>query len=128
MEGTSLARFDCAESNELRAASSIGDAPGYYARLIPEPECRGLPDLFVVAQLKPLSRALVQLISVSVSQLELDVFVIGFHRFGTYPKFLGDPARPKASASQRKDMQFAVGQVKNVGVCCRMLDHFVKDM
>ena len=63
----------------------------------------------MVAQAEPLSRTLVERISVAVSQLELDVFVISFHGFGADPELLRDPAGPEPGASQGKDMQLAVG-------------------
>ena len=63
----------------------------------------------MVAQAEPLSRTLVERISVAVSQLELDVFVIAFHRFRANAEFSRDPAGPEPGASQGKDMQLAVG-------------------
>ena len=70
-------------------------------------------------QLEPLSRATVKRVSVAVAQLELDVLVIGFNGFRTNPKFLRDPAGSEAGAVQRKHMQFAVGQVRYLRMCCR---------
>ena len=76
-------------------------------------------------QLEPLSRATVKRVSVAVAQLELDVLVIGFNGFGTNPKFLRDPARSEARAVQRKNMQFAVGQVRYLRMCCRTVNDLV---
>jgi len=64
-----------------------------------------------VIHLEPLSRATAKRVSVAVAQLELDVLVICFNGFRTNPEFLRDPARSEAGTAQRKDMQFAVGQV-----------------
>ena len=106
-----------AEISELRLGSSIGDRPRYFVLLIPDCVIGVFPELLTVAQFKPLPRALVERISVGVSQLELDVFVIGFHR----PEFLRDPARPEPGANQRKDMQLTVSQVRNVKIRCRVV-------
>jgi hypothetical protein len=42
----------------------------------------------MVVQFGPLLRTFVQRVSVGVSQLEFDMFVIGFHGLGTDPEFL----------------------------------------
>ena len=76
-------------------------------------------ELLTVVQLEPLSRATVKRASVAVAQLELDVLVISFHGFRADPQFLRDPARSETGAVQRKDMQFAVGQVRYLRMCCR---------
>jgi hypothetical protein len=79
----------------------------------------------MMVQLEPLARALVKRISIGISQLELDVFMIGFHRFWADPEFFCDPGGPEAGASQGKDMQLAVSQARSVGMCCRLLDDLV---
>ncbi len=61
-----------------------------------------------MAQGEPVPRALVERVSVRVSQLELDMFEIGFHGSRTDPESLRDPAGPKPGANQGKDMQLAV--------------------
>ena len=79
----------------------------------------------MVAQLEPLSRALVECIGIPVTQLELDMFVVGLHRSRTDPEFLRDPAGPEPGAAQGKDMQLAVGQVRGAKVRCRMIGQLV---
>ena len=53
----------------------------------------------MLAQAEPLSRTLVERVSVAVSQLELDVFVISLHGSRADPEFLRDPAGPEPGAS-----------------------------
>ena len=81
--------------------------------------------LLTVIQLKPLSRATAKRVSVAVAQLELDVLVIGFNGSRTNPEFLRDPAGSETGTAERKDMQFAVGQVRYLGMCCRPVDDLV---
>ena len=71
--------------------------------------------LLTVIQLKPLSRATAKRVSVAVAQFELDVLVIGFNGSRTNPEFLRDPAGSETGTAERKDMQFAVGQVRYLG-------------
>ena len=82
-----------------------GDCPGYFGHLIPDSAIGG-PSLksLVVAQGEPFARAAMQRLSVGVSQLELDMFLIGFHRFGADSEFLCDPAGAEPGATERKDM------------------------
>ena len=74
---------------------------------------------------EPLSRATAKRVSVAVAQLELDVLVIGFNGSGTNPEFLRDPAGSETGTAERKDMQFAVGQVRYLGMCCPPVDDLV---
>jgi len=53
------------------------------------------------------------------------VLVIGFNGSRTDPEFLRDPAGSETGTAERKDMQFAVGQVRYLGMCCRAVDDFV---
>ena len=78
-----------------------------------------------MVQLGPLSRAMVKRVSVPVSQLELDMFVIGLYGPRADPEFLRDPAGSEAGTSQRKDMQFTVSQFTPVRMCCGVLDDLV---
>ena len=73
------------------------------------------PELLTVIHLEPLSRATAKRVSVAVAQLELDVLVISFNGFRTNPEFLRDPAGSETGTAERKDMQFAVGQVRYLG-------------
>ena len=109
----------CAKISELRRGSSIGDSPGYFAPLIPDLAIRGFPELLVMAQFEPLSRALVQRVSVGITELDLNMLVVGFDRPGTDPQFFRDPVCSKAGTNQPKDMQLAVGQVTGVAICGR---------
>ena len=78
------------------------------------------PEPLTVIQLEPLSRATAKRPSIAVAQLELDVLVIRFYGFRTDPEFLRDSAGSETGTAERKDMQFAVGQVRYLGVfCCR---------
>jgi hypothetical protein len=79
----------------------------------------------MVSQAEPLAGTVVERVSVGVSQLELDMFVIGFHGSRADPEFSRDPAGSKAGAAQRKDMQLAVSQVRNLGMCRRPPDDLV---
>ncbi len=63
----------------------------------------------MVAQFEPLSRALVERISVGITELDLNMLVVGFDRSGTDPQFFRDPVCSEAGTNQSKDMQFAVG-------------------
>src|SRR5258705_1459486 len=83
------------------------------------------PGLLTVIQLKPLSCATAKRVSVAVAQLELDVFVIGFNGSRTNAEFLRDPAGSETGTAERKDMQFAVGQVRYLRMWCRAVDDFV---
>ena len=74
---------------------------------------------------EPFSRATAKRVSVAVAQLELDVLVIGFNGSGTNPEFLRDPAGSETGTAERKDMQFAVGQVRYFRMCSRAIDDFV---
>ena len=76
-------------------------------------------------QLEPFSRATVKRISVAISQLKLDVLVISFYRFRTDPELVRDPGGPETGANQGKDMQFAVGQVRCLGMCYRAVNDLV---
>jgi hypothetical protein len=49
-----------------------------------------------VAQAEPLAGALVERVNVGVSQLELDMFEIGFDGPRTDPEFFRNPASPEA--------------------------------
>ncbi len=79
----------------------------------------------MVVQLEPLSCSTMKRVSVAVSQLELDMFVVSFHGSRTDPELLRDTAGPETGASQGKDMQLAVSQVRSVRMCCRLLDDFM---
>ena len=76
----------------------------------------------MLVDLEPLSRATVQRVSVAVSQLELDVFVMGFHGPWADSEFLRDPPCSEPGAAQCKDMQLAVGQAGGVVMCCPVLN------
>ena len=60
-----------------------------------------------------------QHVSISVIQLEFDVFVIRLHGFRTDPEFFRDPVGAKACAAHGKDMKLAIGQVRGAMVRCR---------
>jgi len=77
---------------------TIGDPPGYFV-VLPGLSYQGFPELPMLAQAEPLSRTLVERVSVAVSQLELDVFVISLHGSWADPEFLRDPAGPEPGAS-----------------------------
>ncbi len=51
--------------------------------------------------------------------------MIGFDRSGADAEFFRDPAGPETGASQRKDMQLAVGQVRSARLRCRMIGQLV---
>jgi len=73
----------------------------------------------MVAQFEPLSRASVERVSVGITELDLNMLVVGFDRPGTDPQFFRDPVCSKAGTNQPKDMQLAVGQVTGVAICGR---------
>ncbi len=115
----------CAEISELRRGSSIGDSPGYFAPLIPDLAIRGFPELLVMAQFEPLSRASVERVSVGITELDLNMLVVGFDRSGTDPQFFRDTVCSEAGTNQPKDMQLAVGQITGMAICGRILDQVV---
>jgi hypothetical protein len=92
-EGASMFRFDSAEISNWRVQLPIGDSPGYFGHLIPESGIRGFPELCTVVQREPVSGALVQRVSIGVSELNLDVFLVSLDCLGADPEFLCDPAR-----------------------------------
>ncbi len=54
-------------------------------------------------------------VSVGITELDLNMLVVGFDRSGTDPQFFRDTVCSKAGTNQPKDMQLAVGQVRGAG-------------
>jgi hypothetical protein len=110
----SLFRLDSAEISNRRVRLPIGDSPGYFGHLIPESGVRDFPELLLVAQLDPLSRAFVERLSIGVSQLDLDVFLIGLDCPGTDSEFFCDPVCPEAGADS------AINRKRRPGMSTRL--------
>ena len=104
---------------------TTGDTPGYFAPLIPEGSVRGFPELLIVAQFEPPPRASVERAGVGISELDLNMLVVGFDRSGTNPERFRDTARSEAGTNQPKDVQLAVSQITGVAICGRIFYQLV---